>query len=125
MGADRGGGGGGGREFGVLTCLAGVAVLALDEAPAGGGEDGIPDAHRRRINWTTGLSLGRAAGDSELELALTPQQRFFYFFIFYFRFLQKYIFVLEIYSNIGRPPRYRTAGTGRPATGRPAPQAAQ
>jgi len=26
--------------------------------------------------------------------------RFFYFYIFYFRFLQKYIFDLEIYRNI-------------------------
>lgn len=39
-------------EFGVLTCLTGVAVLALDEAPAAAGEDGIPNAHcRRRISW--------------------------------------------------------------------------
>ena len=35
--------------------------------------------------------------------------RFFYFYIFYFRFLQKYIFDLEIYRNIPRqthPFRY-------------------
>ena len=36
--------------------------------------------------------------------------RFFYFFIFQFRFLQKYIFVFEIYKNIPRPPRCRAAG---------------
>jgi hypothetical protein len=29
--------------------------------------------------------------------------RFFIFYIFYFRFLQKYIFVFEIYRNIPRP----------------------
>ena len=29
------------------TGLAGVAVLALDEAPAAAGEDGLPDAHGR------------------------------------------------------------------------------
>ena len=29
---------------------------------------------------------------------------------FYFHFLQKYIFDLEIYRNIPRPPRYRAAG---------------
>ena len=34
----------------------------------------------------------------------TSLMRFFYFYIFYFRFLQKYIFDLEIYRNIpGRP----------------------
>jgi len=64
--------------------------------------------------------------------------RFFYFYIFYFRFLQKYIFDLEIYSNIPRPPGNGAAGAflkkfrgencaqvpgGRsPATGRPAPR---
>ena len=35
---------------------------------------------------------------------------FFYFFIFYFRFLQKYIFNLEIYRNIPRPPGSGAAG---------------
>ena len=35
---------------------------------------------------------------------------FFYFYIFYFHFLQKYIFVFEIYMNIPRPPRCRAAG---------------
>ena len=35
----------------------------------------------------------------------------FYFYIFYFRILQKYIFVFEIYMNIPRPPRCRAAGT--------------
>ena len=40
--------------------------------------------------------------------------RFFYFLFFYFRFLQKYIFVFEIYRNIpGRPT------AGRPEPGRP------
>ena len=34
----------------------------------------------------------------------------FYFYIFYFCFLQKYIFDLEIYRNIPRPPRCRAAG---------------
>ena len=29
----------------------------------------------------------------------------FLFFIFYFHFLEKYIFDLEIYRNIPRPPR--------------------
>ena len=36
---------------------------------------------------------------------------FFIFLFFYFRFLQKYIFVFEIYRNIPRPPRCRAAGT--------------
>ena len=67
--------------------------------------------------------------------------RFFYFYIFCFRFLQKYIFDLEIYRNIPRPPGSRAVGaypqkkekkiadrslgTGRPAAGRPAPHAAR
>jgi hypothetical protein len=70
------------------TCLAGVAVLSLDEAPAAAGEDGFPNPHcRRRISWIptqqprpslslppprlriTERSLGRAAGYFELEMA--------------------------------------------------------
>ena len=39
------------------------------------------------------------------------------FFIFYFHFLQKYIFVFEIYRNIPRPPRRRAAGTWSPRCG--------
>ena len=42
--------------------------------------------------------------------------RFFYFYIFYFRFLQKYIFVFEIYMNIPRPPGCRAAGIGPPGS---------
>jgi len=38
----------------------------------------------------------------------------FYFYIFQFCFLQKYIFVFEIYRNIPRPPRCRAAGTWPP-----------
>ena len=41
----------------------------------------------------------------------TRQAWFIYFYIFYFRFLQKYIFVFEICRNIPRPPRCRAAGT--------------
>ena len=41
----------------------------------------------------------------------------FYFYILYFRFLQKYIFVFEIYMNIPRPPRCRAAGTWPPGSG--------
>ena len=44
-------------------------------------------------------------------------RRFFYFYIFYFRFLQKYIFVFEIYRNIPRPPRCRAVGTWSPRCG--------
>ena len=44
--------------------------------------------------------------------------RFFYFYIFHFRFFKKkYIFVFEIYNNIPRPPRCRTAGTWSPRCG--------
>ena len=44
-------------------------------------------------------------------------RRFFYFFIFQFRFLQKYIFVFEIYRNISRPPRCRATRTWSPRCG--------
>ena len=43
---------------------------------------------------------------------------FFYFYIFYFRFLQKYIFVFEIYRNIPGRPAAGRPGPGRPAAGR-------
>ena len=43
--------------------------------------------------------------------------RFFYFYTFYFRFLQKYIFVFKIYRNIPRPPRCRAARTWSPRCG--------
>ena len=43
--------------------------------------------------------------------AWSKSWRFFYFFIFYFHFLQKYIFVFNIYKNIPRPPSCRAAGT--------------
>jgi len=88
---------------------------------------------------------------SRLGLPDPARVRFFYFNIFYFRFLQKYIFDMKIYRNIPRPPRCRAAGTwppgcraagaylqkkrkkiadrslgtGRPAAGRPASQAAR
>ena len=42
----------------------------------------------------------------------------FYFYIFQFRFLQKYIFVFEIYKYIPRPPSCRAGGTWSPAAGR-------
>jgi len=61
-------------------------------------------------------------------------KRFFIYFIFYFRFLQKYIFDLEIYRNIpwqrggwgisekkfAEKISRRSLGAGRPAAGRPA-----
>ena len=44
-------------------------------------------------------------------------QAVFYFYIFQFRFLQKYIFIFEIYRNIPRPPCCRAAGTWSPRQG--------
>ena len=38
------------------------------------------------------------------------------FFIFYFRFSQRYIFDLEIYRNIPRSPRCRAAGNWPPGS---------
>ena len=57
------------------------------------------------MSW---ISLGPLAG--------LAAARFFYFFIFYFCFLQKYIFDLEIYMNIPRPPRCRRAGIWPPGS---------
>ena len=42
--------------------------------------------------------------------SLSLQPAVFYFYFFYFRFLQKYIFVFEIYRNIPRPPGCRATG---------------
>jgi len=44
--------------------------------------------------------------------------RFFYFYIFYFCFFQKYIFEFELYRNIPRPPCCRAAGAARLPGGR-------
>jgi len=43
---------------------------------------------------------------------------FFIFLFFYFCFLQKYIFDLEIYRNIPGRPAAGRPGPGRPAAGR-------
>ena len=56
----------------------------------------------------------------KLILRLTRRSGGFYIFIFYifvFCFLQKYIFVFEIYRNIPPPPRCRAAGTWSPRCG--------
>ena len=49
----------------------------------------------------------------------------FYFFIFYFSFLLKYIFVFEIYRNIPRLLFLQKFSLRPWRTGRPAPQAAR
>jgi len=80
----------------------------------------------------------KAKGEKGKEAEIS---RGFLFFLFFSRFLQKYIFDMEIYRNIPRPPGCRAAGaylkkrgkqiadrsleTGRPAAGRPAPKAAR
>ena len=68
-------------------------------------------SHPARLLAGGQRSGGRAGGACGCEGAV--RGGFFYFYIFYFRFLQKYIFVFEIYRNIsGRP------GPGRSAAGR-------
>ena len=47
---------------------------------------------------------------NSLKKHICTSKPVFYFYIFYFRFLQKYIFDLKIYMNIPRPPRCRAAG---------------
>jgi len=63
----------------------------------------------------SGPELARERDDS--VGVKTRNRRFFLFFIFHFHFLQKYIFVFEIYRNIPRPPRCRAAGTWSPRCG--------
>ena len=87
-------------------------------------------------------SLGEKDGPTPCGIAATVRpkskacynKRFFIYFIFYFRFLQKYIFDLEIYRNIpwqrggwgisekkfAEKISRRSLGAGRPAAGRPA-----
>ena len=60
----------------------------------------------------------RTAGVPRASGVAWRRARVFYFYIFYFHFLQKYIFVFEIYRNIPRPPCCRRPGPGRPAAGR-------
>ena len=59
------------------------------------------------------LGAGPQAADPS-----TTTRRFFYFFIFYFCFLQKYIFVFEIYTNIPDRPAVGRPGPNRPAARR-------
>ena len=56
----------------------------------------------------------------EIWRPLRVRRRFqaLFFYIFYFRFLQKYIFDLEIYRSIPGRPAAGRPGPGRPATGR-------
>ena len=64
----------------------------------------------------SGLALNKR-GRHGSDLVYPQSMRFFYFFIFYFRFLQKYIFDLEICRNIPRPSGCRAAGTWPPGSG--------
>ena len=57
------------------------------------------------------------AGPGSSWAAPSPGRPFFYFYILYFRFLQKYIFDFEICRNIPRPPVCRAAGTWPPGSG--------
>ena len=120
----------------------------------GGPNSGRPvtrkfDATTRRISFLR-ASLHRTSSlradllNSQYAGPCRPKAKkaVFYFIIFYFRFLQKYIFMFQIYMNIPRPPGSRAADaylqkkvdkklrrgpcrTDRPAAGRPALQAAR
>ena len=43
---------------------------------------------------------GLAAAQAGPSMQLPPLPAVFYFYIFHFRFLQKYIFIFEIYTNL-------------------------
>ena len=67
-----------------------------------------PSVSNGRPRWARPRQLDlRAAHGSSNSTG-----RFFYFYIFYFHFLQKYIFNLEIYRNIPRPPGTWPPGSG-------------
>jgi hypothetical protein len=82
-------------------------------------EDHTTPPGRRRSSWIRGGGAARATlacgatdgdarrGSENLNRLDFPHRFIVVFFIFYFCFLQKYIFDLEIYRNIPRPPRCR------------------
>ena len=90
------GGGGGGREAGVD---------ARRRAGHGDGMQGSLGASRRVLSCRVWPPYHWLAAESAKYLA---SRAVFYFYIFYFRFLQKYIFDLEIYRNI--PPGSAAVG---------------
>ena len=66
---------------------------------------------KKKPCYNTNHITGRNAMVSNWPYGLELERRgFFIFFIFYFCFLQKYIFIFEIYRNIPRPPSCRAAG---------------
>jgi len=73
-------------------------MVALVRLGPGGGKDLEPclgEAGERG-----GTLVDGTGGAARERLRPARVGRFIYFFIFYFRFLQKYIFVFEIYWNI-------------------------
>ena len=68
--------------------------------------------------YCTKQTVHRKATLSKSMAGRLLMMRFFYFFIFHFRFLQKYIFVFKIYRNIPGRPAVGRPGPGCPAAGR-------
>ena len=67
--------------------------------------------------WSLEPATTTSVGRNHVIPQSIQSSGFFIFFILYFHFLQKYIFDLEIYRNIPRPPRCRAAGTWPPGSG--------
>ena len=105
--------------YGFVPChdicmfVSGHACLCLEYLTdsAGGGRTNSKGIVERR-----GSKPVRWLGPSKVHPneRATFQKRFLIFIFFISVFLQKYIFDMEIYRNIPRPPRYRAAGTWPP-----------
>ena len=87
-----------------------ITPLFLGQKGAAQSAAGCPAVRSRNNMWPTRDEAARTACAPGLGWTGGKPTRFFYFYIFYFRFLQKYIFDLEIYINIPRPPGSWTAG---------------
>ena len=93
-----------------------ITPLFLGQKGAAQSAAGCPAVRSRNNMWPTRDEAARTACAPGLGWTGGKPTRFFYFYIFYFRFLQKYIFDFEIYINISRPPGSRAAGTWPPGS---------
>ena len=89
--------------------------LPTRQAPRGGHQHALP--RRRPASRWPRPERNRSVAQIGLCESKVEFVAVFYFYIFQFYFLQKYIFVFEIYRNIARPPRCRAARSRPPSSG--------